>query len=111
LNLFNGIYKDNQTENDFPQGGGTDPNEFLKEYRDSTGPGYRMADGSRGGDCQKRPGPAARLEAGRPDCDSRQVFSAESGAEHPRYLQASSTGAGNLVQLEIRAGISALCEG
>jgi ABC-type lipoprotein release transport system permease subunit len=32
LNLFNGIYKNNKTENGFPQGG-TDPNEFLKVYR------------------------------------------------------------------------------
>jgi putative ABC transport system permease protein len=33
LNLFNGVYKDNKAENAFPQGG-TDPNEFLKVYRD-----------------------------------------------------------------------------
>jgi putative ABC transport system permease protein len=33
LNLFNGVHKDNKAENGFPQGG-TDPNEFLKVYRD-----------------------------------------------------------------------------
>jgi putative ABC transport system permease protein len=33
LNLFNGIYKDSKGENRFPQGG-TDPDEFLKVYRD-----------------------------------------------------------------------------
>jgi len=33
LNLFNGVYKDNKAENAFPQGG-TDPDEFLKVYRD-----------------------------------------------------------------------------
>jgi len=33
LNLFNGVYKDGKAENAFPQGG-TDPNEFLKAYRD-----------------------------------------------------------------------------
>jgi putative ABC transport system permease protein len=33
LNLFNGVYKDNKAENAFPQGG-TDPNEFLRVYRD-----------------------------------------------------------------------------
>ena len=33
LNMVNGVYKDNQPENGFPQGG-TNPNEFLKVYRD-----------------------------------------------------------------------------
>jgi putative ABC transport system permease protein len=33
LNLFNGVYKDSEGKNRFPQGG-TDPGEFLKVYRD-----------------------------------------------------------------------------
>ncbi len=33
LNLFNGFYKDDKPEHGFPQGG-TDPNEFLRVYRD-----------------------------------------------------------------------------
>ena len=33
LNLFNGVYKDNRPNSGFPQGG-TDPEEFLKVYRD-----------------------------------------------------------------------------
>lgn len=33
MNMFNGTYKDEKAEDDFPQGG-TDPDEFLKVYRD-----------------------------------------------------------------------------
>ena len=33
LNVFNGVYKDGKSKDHFPQGG-TDPEEFLKVYRD-----------------------------------------------------------------------------
>ena len=99
LNLFNGVYKDNKAENAFPQGG-TDPNEFLKVYRDYEIPADQAIAWQKdraGTIVENSLAKQHGSEAGRPYPDSRQIFSGEPGIDHPRYLYASASGAGNLV--------------